>query len=84
MRTVAFGTQPGRAVLRDRGIPVTRAAADLGLTYPELRGALLGKWPPSQRVRDRLPDYVDVPLVKLFTPESLTTPRRRAHGETAA
>jgi hypothetical protein len=76
-----LGYQPARDELFKRGISVTEAARDLGIPGRHLEYAVRGKAHPMDIVRQRLPEYLRMPLHKLFTEESLSKRYSEHHNK---
>jgi hypothetical protein len=53
---------------------VTQVATDIGVDPAHLKLALLGRLRPSTQVREQLPDYLGLPIEKLFTADSIAQP----------
>jgi hypothetical protein len=70
-----FGTQPAQALLREQRWSVAAAAREICVTYPQLRGAVIGWSRPTPAVRDGLSKLLDKPVEELFTAEALA-PRK--------
>jgi hypothetical protein len=77
MRQTKFGEQPGKFMLRSRGISVAQAALDIRVKQAHLQSTLDGNICPSVDVRERLPQLLDVTLDKLFTKTVLEWVDRR-------
>lgn len=70
--------QPAYTVLRNQARNLSAVARVIGVSEYELRDAVSGKVRPSIDVREKLPLFLQVPLVDLFEPELLAVvPRRR-------
>jgi len=67
----AFGEQPVKGILSDRGITVAGLARATDINTDHLRGAVVGRVRPSQDVRVMLCAVLNEPITRLFTPEVL-------------
>jgi transcriptional regulator with XRE-family HTH domain len=72
-----FGTQPGHQILFSQGRTVSAVARILGIAESHLAKALSGRVRPSHEVRERLPEFLGVPLHDLFTEDALQPPAER-------
>jgi transcriptional regulator with XRE-family HTH domain len=70
-----FGSQPGHKTLLSQGRTVSASARVLGIAEAHLHGALSGRIRPSHEVREKLPEFLGVPLNELFTEDALGPPR---------
>ncbi len=66
--------QPAYAVIRATGRSLSKIADEAGVPYLHLRQACRGLARPSQRVRERLPVVLGLPIEELFEPASLVPP----------
>ena len=67
---IDLGVQPARLELVARRIPITRAARDLQVHEVHLGGVLGGRRRPSERLRRRIADYLDMSPDALFTDDT--------------
>ncbi|WP_335986417.1 hypothetical protein [Glycomyces sp. MUSA5-2] len=75
MKETRFGRQPAHAILKYKGYgAIEKCAVDIEVNRMSLRDALLGRHRPGMGIRERLPEYLGVPLEELFTEESLGGP----------
>ena len=81
-RNTRFGEQPIRAVVRRRHWNLRLIAYETGVAYSHLMNAANGITPASPQVRQKLSEFLDLPVEELFTQESLagTYDERRALG----
>lgn len=69
-----FGVQPARRIFAEKCLVITGVAHQIGVGHQHLNRVVNGRTPPSDAVRERLPEFIGVPLEELFTPELLSTP----------
>jgi transcriptional regulator with XRE-family HTH domain len=81
-RNTRFGEQPIRAVVQRRHWNLRLIAYETGVAYSHLMNAANGITAPSPELRQKLSEFLDLPVQKLFTKESLagTYDERRALG----
>lgn len=61
-----FGRQPIRLILFERGISVKACAQSTGLDHGELGRAVYGKCRPTAKTLAVLPEFLGLPVEKLF------------------
>lgn len=66
-----YGVQPARRLVANRRETICQTADEVGVRCSHLMAALAGHTPPRDRVRERLPEVLGVPLEKLFTRDVL-------------
>jgi transcriptional regulator with XRE-family HTH domain len=69
-----FGRQPAYDVVLGQGRTISGTARAIDVSLHHLSWALNGRVRPNYAVRERLPEFLGVPLSELFTPESLEPP----------
>ena len=70
-KNTRFGEQPIRGVVRRRHWNLRLIAYETGVGYSHLINAANGITPPSPELRQKLSEFLDLPVEKLFIPESL-------------
>ena len=70
-RNTRFGEQPIRGVVRRRHWNLRLIAYETGVAYSHLLNAANGITPPSPQLRQKLSEFLNLPVEKLFTPDSL-------------
>jgi transcriptional regulator with XRE-family HTH domain len=65
------GEQPIRAVVRRRHWNLRLIAYETGVAYSHLINAANGITAPSPELRQKLSEFLDLPVEKLFTQEAL-------------
>jgi transcriptional regulator with XRE-family HTH domain len=66
-----FGEQPIRAVVRRRHWNLRLIAYETGVAYSHLVNAANGITAPSPELRQKLSEFLDLPVETLFTHEAL-------------
>jgi transcriptional regulator with XRE-family HTH domain len=70
-RNTRFGEQPIRGIVRRRHWNLRLVAYETGVAYSHLVNAANGITAPSPELRQKLSDFLDLPIEKLFTQEAL-------------
>ncbi|MFL6043796.1 MAG: helix-turn-helix domain-containing protein [Propionibacteriaceae bacterium] len=70
-KNTRFGDQPIRAVVRRRHWNLRLIAYETGVAYSHLMNAANGITAPSPELRQKLSEFLDLPVEKLFTQEAL-------------
>ena len=68
-----FGIQPGHDVIVRQGRATAAVARCIEVVPIHLQRALTGVISPSWEVRERLPEFLGVPIEELFTKEALAS-----------
>ena len=68
-----FGIQPGHNVIVSQGRSAAAVARCIEVVPIHLRRTLTGVVSPSWGVRERLPEFLGVPIEELFTKEALAS-----------
>ena len=71
-KTTRFGEQPIRGVVRRRHWDLRLIAYETGVAYSHLINAANGITAPSPDLRQKLSEFLDLPVERLFTQQSLT------------
>ena len=81
-KSTRFGEQPIRGVVRRRHWNLRLIAYETGVAYSHLINAANGVTAPSPELRQKLSEFLDLPVGKLFSYESLaaTYSEGRARG----
>jgi transcriptional regulator with XRE-family HTH domain len=81
-KNTRFGEQPVWAVVRRRHWNLRLIAYETGVGYNHLLNAVNGVTAPSPELREKLSEFLDLPVEKLFSRESLaaTYSEGRARG----
>jgi transcriptional regulator with XRE-family HTH domain len=66
-KNTRFGEQPIRGVVRRRHWNLRLIAYEIGVAYSHLINAANGVTPPSPELRQKLSEFLDLPVEKLFT-----------------
>jgi transcriptional regulator with XRE-family HTH domain len=70
-----YGTQPAHQIVFAQGRTIAAVARILRISEVHLKLALSGRIRPNYEVRERLPEFLGVPLEELFTEDALEPPR---------
>jgi transcriptional regulator with XRE-family HTH domain len=70
-RNSRFGEQPIRGIVRRRHWNLRLIAYETGVAYSHLVNAANGITAPSPELRQKLSEFLDLPVEKLFTREAL-------------
>jgi transcriptional regulator with XRE-family HTH domain len=70
-KSTRFGEQPIRGVVRRRHWNLRLIAYETGVVYSHLINAANGITAPSPDLRQKLSNFLDLPVEKLFTSEAL-------------
>jgi hypothetical protein len=77
-----YGPQPVRSIIAERGLSIMSIVKSSGLKQGHVYQAIEGRISPSQRLRDFLVELLELPVEKLFTPESLVyRPEHQQHSD---
>jgi hypothetical protein len=75
-----FGRQPVWAVVRRRHWNLRLIAYETGVAYSHLINAANGITAPSPQLRQKLSEFLDLPIEKLFTREALAAQYSRGQA----
>jgi hypothetical protein len=70
-KNTRFGAQPIRGIVRRRHWNLKLIAYETGVGYNHLLNAVNGVTPASPQLRQKLSEFLNLPVEKLFTPDSL-------------
>jgi transcriptional regulator with XRE-family HTH domain len=70
-KNTRFGELPIRAVVRRRHWNLRLIAYETGVAYSHLMNAANGITAPAPELRQKLSEFLDLPVEKLFTQEAL-------------
>ena len=70
-RNTRFGEQPIRGVVRRRHWNLRLIAYETGVAYSHLLNAVNGVTAPSPELRQKLSEFLNLPVEKLFTEDAL-------------
>ena len=71
-KSTRFGEQPIRGIVRRRHWNLKLIAYETGVAYSHLINAANGITPPSPRLREKLSEFLGLPVEKLFSADALT------------
>ena len=70
-KNTRFGEQPIWGVIRRRHWNLRLIAYETGVAYSHLINAANGITPPSAQLRQKLSEFLELPIEKLFSPDAL-------------